>query len=115
MSGTITPTELSKMLEENQDVVIFDVRRRADYEADGETIPGAVWRDPEQVDLWSKDIPGSKEVVIYCVKGGSVSKSVSARLLDEQVNVSYIEGGLSAWKQSGGEVKPGPADIPKQV
>ena len=105
MSGTITPTELSKMLEEKRDVVIFDVRQRADCEADGETIPGAVWRDPEQVDLWSKDLPGEKEVVVYCVRGGSVSKSVATRLLDENVDVRYIEGGLSAWKESGGEVK----------
>jgi rhodanese-related sulfurtransferase len=111
MSGTITPNELSKTLGEKQDIVLFDVRRKADYEADGETIPGAVWRDPEQVDLWSKDIPAGKQVVIYCVKGGSVSKSVSARLLDEQVIVRYIEGGLSAWKEFGGEVKPRPAEI----
>jgi rhodanese-related sulfurtransferase len=112
MSGSITPTELSKMLEKKQAVVVYDVRRRSDYEADGETIPGAVWRDPELVDEWSKDLPGEKEVVVYCVRGGSVSKSVTARLVDSKVAVRYIEGGLSAWKESGGEVKQGPADIP---
>jgi len=112
MSGMITPADLGKRLGEKQDIMIIDVRRKSDYEADGQVIPGAVWRDPEQVDEWRKDLPKEKEVVIYCVRGGSVSKSVAARLLDEKVDVSYIEGGFSAWKESGGEVKQWPADIP---
>jgi rhodanese-related sulfurtransferase len=112
MSGTITPNELGKRLEEKQDVLILDVRRKPDYEADQQAIPGAVWRDPEQVDEWIKDLPGEKEVVIYCVRGGSVSKSVAARLLDGKVDVRYIEGGLSAWKESGGDVRERQTKLP---
>ena len=105
MSSTITPTDLGRVLKEKQDILIIDVRRKSDYEADGHVNPGAVWRDPEQVVQWSKELAQEKEVIIYCVRGGSVSKSVSARLLEDKVDVRYIEGGLSAWKESGGEVK----------
>jgi rhodanese-related sulfurtransferase len=105
MSKTITSRELSKLLKEKQEIVIVDVRRKADYEADKEMIPGAFWRDPERVDEWSKHLPAQKQVVIYCVRGGSVSQSVSKRLEDAKVKASYIEGGLAAWKQEGGDIE----------
>jgi len=105
MSKTTSVEELRRLLQEKQDVVIVDVRRQSDYEADSEVIPGAVWRDPEKVEEWSKDLPERKEVLIYCVRGGSVSQSVSKRLAEAMVNVSYIEGGIAAWKEAGGEVE----------
>ena len=46
----------------------------------------------------------NSEVVLYCVKGGSVSQSVSDRLRRENVKACYVEGGLKAWRESGGEV-----------
>jgi hypothetical protein len=36
-------------------------------------MPGAEWRDPEKVDEWIKELPADKEVVLYCVRGGTVS------------------------------------------
>ncbi len=106
MSGTITPAELKNFLKEKKkDLIILDVRRRSDYEADPKIIPGAVWRDPESVDQWSGELPMGKDIVIYCVRGGSVSKSVSSRLMEQNVRTSYIEGGITAWKELGGEVE----------
>ena len=106
MDETITPQALAKLRRDKEDILIIDVRRKSDYDADRHIISGAVWRDPEQVDQWSEEIPRDKQVIIYCVRGGSVSKSVSNRLLGERVQVSYIEGGLTAWKESGDETEP---------
>jgi rhodanese-related sulfurtransferase len=106
MSKTTSVKELRRLLQEKRDVVIVDVRRQSDYEADSEVIPGAVWRDPEKVEAWGKDLPEKQEVLIYCVRGGSVSQSVSKLLSEAKVNVSYIEGGFAAWKEAGGEVEP---------
>lgn len=53
---------------------------------------------------WGKDL-GSGEVVVYCVRGGSVSRSVQEKLRENIVNVRFIEGGLEAWKKSGKQVK----------
>jgi rhodanese-related sulfurtransferase len=94
------------LLRESKELVILDVRRKADYEAEKQLIPGAVWRDPEQIDSWSADIPRDREVVLYCVKGGSVSQSVTDRLRRQNVKASYVEGGLKAWRESGGAVTP---------
>jgi rhodanese-related sulfurtransferase len=105
MSKTITPEELNNALKCKKDILILDVRRRSDYEVDPKMIPGAIWRDPENVDQWSRELPKGKYTVIYCVRGGSVSQSVSSRLMERDVQASYIEGGITAWKELGGEVE----------
>ena len=53
---------------------------------------------------WGKDL-GIGEVVVYCVRGGSVSRLVQEKLREKNVNVRFIEGGLEAWKKSGKPVK----------
>lgn len=105
MKTTVTPDELKGLVRGNRDLVIVDVRRKADCEAEKHLIPGAVWRDPEQIEAWSPAIPRDRDVVLYCVRGGSVSQSVTDRLRKERVKACYLEGGLKAWKESGGEVK----------
>ena len=93
---------MKALLEKKQNISIIDVRRRADYDADSRIIPGSVWRDPEKTQEWYKELPKGKDVVIYCVRGGSVSKSVIETLLNHQVNARYVEGGATAWEANGG-------------
>jgi rhodanese-related sulfurtransferase len=99
MEPSIRPEELKKLLEKGS-ALLLDVRRKADYEADPETIPGASWRNPELVDVWSQEIPKGQRVVVYCVKGGSVSQSITETLVKKEVQACYVEGGLKAWKES---------------
>jgi rhodanese-related sulfurtransferase len=101
MNPPLSPNELKKLLD-SQSVTLLDVRRKADYEAEPSLIPGAVWRDPEQVEGWSRELPRDRPVVVYCVKGGSVSQSITATLTGKQVNARFVEGGLKAWKEAGG-------------
>jgi rhodanese-related sulfurtransferase len=84
--------------------LIFDVRREADYAASGETIPGAMWKNPDKIDAWIGAVPLTMDVVIYCVRGGSVSNAVVDRLQAAGVKARYIEGGLEAYKAAGGKV-----------
>jgi len=100
MNRTIQPKELKELLEKDEETVILDVRRRTDYESDDNMIPGAVWRDPEEKEMWIENIPRDKEVVIYCVKGGSVSNSVLDFLLSKDIKARYVEGGIKAWKEA---------------
>ena len=100
MHDPINSEELKNLLEKNPDAtVLIDVRRNSDFEADNRLIPGAQRRDPEQVDIWSKDLPRDKAVVVYCVRGGSVSQSVAEKLAANQIQVRFLEGGITAWKQ----------------
>ncbi|MHB1214296.1 MAG: rhodanese-like domain-containing protein [Thiobacillus sp.] len=84
--------------------LVFDVRREADYAASGETIPGAMWKNPEKIDAWIDAIPRTLDVVIYCVRGGSVSNAVLDRLLAAGVKARYIEGGIEAYQAAGGKL-----------
>ena len=104
MSPPLSPNELKKLLD-SKSVTLLDVRRKADYEAAPDLIPGAAWRDPEQVESWSRELPTDRPVVVYCVKGGSVSQSITATLTAQQVNARFVEGGLKAWKEAGGELE----------
>ena len=100
MSRTITPQALKERIDKEKNILVLDVRRDADYEADREMIPDAIKRNPEQVEQWAREIPKDKDVVVYCIRGGSVSKSVVDKLLAADINVRYIEGGWEAWKKS---------------
>jgi len=83
--------------------VIFDIRREADFAASSEIIPGAMWKNPEKIDLWVGALPRTLDLVVYCVRGGGVSNSVVDRLHAEGIKARYIEGGIEAWKSAGGE------------
>ncbi len=85
MSKTITSDELEIMLNGHNPPRVIDVRRKSDYESDPSMIPGAVWLDPEKVEDWSKEL-GDEDVVIYCVRGGSVSKSTLEKLHGHNIN-----------------------------
>ena len=96
MGTTITPQELKALLHDKS-ATVCDVRREADYQADPRSIGRAEWRNPEDVDAWAAQLPKDKPVAIYCVRGGSVSKSVHAALTARGFDVRYLEGGLAAW------------------
>lgn len=100
MADTLTPRDL-KTLMAASDVTLLDVRRRADRESGPAAIPGAVWKDPEHVGEWSSELPKDRPVVIYCVRGGSVSASVQAALKARDFEVRFVEGGLAAWETQG--------------
>jgi rhodanese-related sulfurtransferase len=104
MDDTVTPDELETKLKQKNPPKIIDVRRISDRASDPSGIPGAVWKDPEKVAEWGKAL-GSEEVVVYCVRGGSVSRSVQENLREQNINVKFIEGGIEAWKESGKPVK----------
>ena len=103
MTATLQPGELDALLHTQpaRKVMLLDVRRRADYESDPGRIPGAEWRDPEQVAAWSAGLAPDRRLVVYCARGGSVSRSVAAALAEKGIAVEYLEGGIAAWKASG--------------
>ena len=103
MSRTIRPQELKQLLESGDKPLILDVRRRADFESDRSVLPDAQRRDPEEVATWAPDLPHDREIVIYCAHGRSVSNSILDHLLGQGLSARFVEGGLDAWKSSGGE------------
>jgi rhodanese-related sulfurtransferase len=105
MADSIPPQELRAILESDPKPILLDVRRRADFEAAPEKIRGAVWRDPEKAEQWSAEISQERPVVVYCVKGGSVSQSTADRLQKTHLDVKFLQGGIKAWLDLGGPVE----------
>jgi hypothetical protein len=62
----ITPEELKQMLDAGEDTVIVDLRHALDFEADPETIPGAVRIKAEDLEQMNQHVPPNREVVLYC-------------------------------------------------
>jgi rhodanese-related sulfurtransferase len=83
MTSTIDTKDLKKLFENKEPITLLDVRRKADFQANPNTIKGAVWRDPEKIDDWVKQLPAGQRTVVYCVKGGSVSRSVTIDLREK--------------------------------
>jgi rhodanese-related sulfurtransferase len=102
MERTIKPEALKATLADKH---LIDVRRKADLDASNEALPGAAWHDPEKLAEWAKSLPRDKHIVLYCVRGGSVSNGVVDALHAEGLDACFIEGGIEGWKAAGGEVK----------
>jgi rhodanese-related sulfurtransferase len=101
MERSIHPENLKSEL---ADKYLIDVRRAADRDASTEQIPGAAWHDPDRITEWSGTLPRDREIILYCVRGGSVSNSVVDALQAEGLNARFIEGGIEGWKAMGGTV-----------
>jgi rhodanese-related sulfurtransferase len=101
MADSIPPQELRVLLEGDRNTVLLDVRRKADFEAAPKKIGGAAWLDPEKADEWIAEIPQDRPVVVYCVKGGSVSQSIADRLQQTHPDVRFLQGGIKAWAELG--------------
>ena len=102
MNRTISPDELRRLLTVQKNVLLLDVRRRSDYDTDGQKIPGAAWLDPERLAQWSTALPLDRQIVVYCARGGTVSNSIVDQLQAKGIKACFIEGGIEAWRQAGG-------------
>ncbi len=87
--------------------IIIDVRRASDFVREPGMIPGAMRGDPDALDEWARALPADRDIVVYCVRGGSVSRSVAPQLARRGLRARYLIGGLEGWKARGGKTKLG--------
>ena len=102
MERTIAPTDLRDLIAQGAPIALLDVRRADDRAKDPAAIPGADWRDPIAIETWGADLDPNREIVLYCVRGGSVSNSVLDAMRAQGLSARYIEDGLEGWKAAGG-------------
>lgn len=99
MERTVNPANLDL-----SGKLILDVRRAADRDAAPAHLPGAQWKNPEQLAEWADSLPQDGDIVLYCARGGSVSNSVVDTLHARGLKARFIEGGIEGWKAAGGAV-----------
>lgn len=92
--------------------LILDVRKGPAFRDSGETIAGALRRDPEGVAQWADALPRGAQIVAYCVHGHEVSRLMAKALSERGIRARYLEGGLAQWKAENGpmDVKPAGAN-----
>ena len=98
----ISLSELRSALGERTGPIVLDVRRQPAYREAGETIAGALRRDPDAVGGWMKTLPRASSVVVYCVHGHEVSQNVAKALTGHGIRARYLAGGVAAWKAQDG-------------
>ena len=104
MKATLDCAALNTLIAMAAGIAMLDVRRRAAFEAEPRLIPGAVWKNPEQVAIWAGELNRNRSVVVYCVHGHEVSHGVADHLRALGFEAALLEGGIEAWKASGGPV-----------
>jgi membrane protein DedA with SNARE-associated domain len=62
----ISPTELKSMMDAGEEVFVVDLRHSLDFEADPETIPGALRLSPEEIEKDEGDFPRDRQIILYC-------------------------------------------------
>jgi rhodanese-related sulfurtransferase len=99
----ITSLELTRHLANFPSPTLLDVRRTESFERDPHVIAGAIRRAPETVSEWARDVDPWRPVVVYCVKGHEVGRDIAQALRERGFDACHLEGGLAAWRASGGK------------
>jgi rhodanese-related sulfurtransferase len=99
MDASISAAELRNSLRSSAPPLVIDVRRNERFREANDWIRGALRRDPATVADWSKTLPRAASVVVYCVHGHEVSQNAAKAL-----GARYLEGGIEAWRETGGDV-----------
>jgi rhodanese-related sulfurtransferase len=99
MDASISAATLRKSILGNEPPLVIDVRRNERFKESPYVVKGALRRDPERVQEWKKTLPRAASVVVYCVHGHEVSQNVAKAL-----GARYLEGGIEAWRENGGDV-----------
>lgn len=99
MDASISSAELSRSLRSSEPPLVIDVRRRPRFHESPYLVKGALWRDPERVEEWKETLPRAAPLVVYCVHGHEVSQNAAKAL-----GARYLEGGIEAWREAGGEL-----------
>ena len=95
----ISTASLRQSLASDRPPLVIDVRKNERFREAPDLIRGALRRDPLRVAEWAKSLPAAASVVVYCVHGHEVSQGAAKAL-----GAKFLEGGIEAWRASGGEL-----------
>lgn len=98
----ITPQELKKRLDQGENYLVADVRRRTAY--DQLHLEGAVSLPMELHETWGPKLHRAQTLVIYCACETEDSAVHAARKLQQsypETRVLILQGGLTAWIEAG--------------
>jgi rhodanese-related sulfurtransferase len=98
--NAISVEKLARLVGTSTGPVIVDVRTDDDFAVSPRLVPGSVRRSHADVASWAAELQG-RSAVIVCRAGSKLSHGVAAWLRHEGVPAEVLEGGASAWAESG--------------
>lgn len=105
---TITASELKKRLDKNE-VILIDVREPAEYR--NECIDGACLIPLGEINV--EKLPSTERPIVIHCGSGKRSSDACIKLLaaNPSLDISSLDGGITAWKQAGYNVKKSGSNI----
>src|SRR4051812_48797336 len=97
---SISPRTLHSHIGSAQSPLVLDVRREKAFDADDAIIASAARPEADLIAFAARHA-GSRPMVAYCVKGHEVSQDAARALAAAGHKVSYLEGGIEAWRAQG--------------
>ena len=99
----ITPEELKGKIDSGEDVIIVDLRHAFDFEAQPETIPGALHMDAAELEEAHEVIPRDREIVLFCACPNEVTAARLALLLRSKgiTRIRPLAEGYEGWRSRG--------------
>jgi len=95
MWRSVSQEEAMKMMEEETDYVILDVRTQAEY--DEGHIPGAVLVPHDTIKGDVPELPHKKQLILVYCRSGNRSKQAAQALADAGYESVVEFGGISTW------------------
>jgi membrane protein DedA with SNARE-associated domain/rhodanese-related sulfurtransferase len=99
----ITPEELKQKIDSGEDVIIVDLRHALDFEAQPETILGALHMDAAELEEAHEVIPRDREIVLFCACPNEVTAARLALLLRSKgiTRIRPLAEGYEGWRSRG--------------
>jgi rhodanese-related sulfurtransferase len=109
MNVSISSAELLARLDSSAPPIVIDVRKAPAFRDASDMISGALRRDPASLEQWARSLPLASTAIVYCVHGHEVSQNASKALRQIGISTQFLEGGIEAWRASGGGLYGKPA------
>ena len=99
----ITPEELKEKIDAGEDLIILDLRHALDFDAQPETIPGALHMDAAELEEAHEVIPRDREIVLFCACPNEVTAARLALLLRSKgiTRIRPLAEGYEGWRSRG--------------
>ena len=99
---SVSVEELRTLMQGELQFQVVDARPTNYVSKDPDSMPNAVWRDPDRVDEWCAQLSTEAPLFVYCAYGFEVGCRVTTALRERGFDARYIRGGLAAWYGAGG-------------
>jgi membrane protein DedA with SNARE-associated domain/rhodanese-related sulfurtransferase len=99
----ITPEELKQRMDAREDVVIVDLRHTLEFDAEPQTIYGAVRMDPADLEEAIEVIPRDREIILFCsCPNEATAAQMALRLRSRGITrIRPLAEGLEGWRKRG--------------